>query len=76
MHETFFNKTANNETNINTAIFNEHFKYQNTPFLVKDLYNVNRTIDEKVVNNVNDSLIDLRNAVNKKEIPENEILIR
>ena len=39
--------------------------------LVQDLYNANKTTNEKTANNVNDSWIDLRNAINKKKIPEN-----
>ena len=30
--------------------------------------------NEQLVNNINDGLIDLMNAINKKEIPENENL--
>ena len=51
--------------NAKTRIFNE-FIYQNVSLLVKDLYNANKIIDEKVVSNVSDALIDLRKAVNKK----------
>ena len=65
------NKIENHEANINTEIFNEYFKYQNTPFLVKDLYNVNQTKNKKIGNQVLDALIDFRNAV-KKEVPQNE----
>ena len=28
--------------------------------------------NEQLVNNINDGLIDLRNAINRKEIPQNE----
>ena len=65
-------KIAKYEKNVNTRIFNE-FIYQNVSLLVKDLYNANKIIDEKVVSNVSDALIDLRKAVNKK-IAENENL--
>ena len=58
-------KIAKYEKNVNTRIFNE-FIYQNVSLLVKDLYNANKIIDEKVVSNVSDALIDLRKAVNKK----------
>ena len=68
---TLLNKIENHERNINTEIFNEYFKYQNTPFLVKDLCNVNQTKNKKIGNQVRDALIDFRNAV-KKEIPQNE----
>ena len=52
-------------------IFNKYFKYQNPAFLLKDLLNNNRTKNEKIVNHVNNVLIDLKNAVNRKEIPKN-----
>ena len=66
LHGNFLNKITNDETNINTEIFNERFKYQNSSCLVKDSYNGNTNIYEEVVNNVKYSLIDLWNAVNKK----------
>ena len=28
--------------------------------------------NDQIINNINDRLIDLRNAINRKEIPENE----
>ena len=40
--------------------------------MVKDLCRVNQAKNEQIVNQVNDTLIDLRNTVNKKIIPENE----
>ena len=57
LHGNFLNKIANDETNINTEILNERFKYQNSSYLVKDSYNGNT--NEEVVNNVKYSLIDL-----------------
>ena len=48
------------------------FKYQNPPFLVKDLISAKHNKNEKLVNNISNGLIDLRNDINKKEIPENE----
>ena len=53
-------------------IFNEYFKYQNPTFLLKDSINTNRTKNDKKVNHVNNALIGLKNALNRKEIPENE----
>ena len=40
--------------------------------MVKDLHRVNQAKNELIVNQVNDALIDLRNTINKKIIPENE----
>ena len=39
--------------------------YHNLLIWIRDLYNANKTIYEKMVNNVNDALIDLRNALKK-----------
>ena len=48
--------------------------YQDPSFLEKDLLKVIQAKNEHMINPVNDSLIGLRNAVNKREIPENEDL--
>ena len=40
--------------------------------MLKDLFNADKSKNDKIVNHVNDALIDLRNAVNRKEIPKNE----
>ena len=46
-------------------------------FFAKCLYKANEAKNEQYVNQVNDALMDLRNVVNKKVIPENEkILIK
>ena len=39
---------------------------------MNDLYYTDKTRNEKIVNNINDALIELRNAVNRKEIPKNK----
>ena len=65
-------KIIRDESNINNEILFEYFKYQNPSYLLKDLYYADKTENKKIVNNVNNALIDLRNAVNKKEIPSNK----
>ena len=40
--------------------------------LVKGLNSAKQDKNEKIVNNFNDGLIDLRNDINRKKIPENE----
>ena len=51
----------------------KYFKYQNPLFLVKDLIRANQAKNEQSINNNNnDGLIDLRNAIFRNEIPENE----
>ena len=57
---------------INNKIFLNYFRYQNPLFLVRDLISAEQDKNEKLVNNINDGLIDLRNSVNRKEIPENK----
>ena len=59
LYRNFLNEIANDETNINIEIFNECFKHQNSSCFVKDSCNGDTKIYEKIVNNVNDSLIDL-----------------
>ena len=52
-------------------IFQNYFNYQNPSFLAKDSVRVTQAKNEQLVNNVNDWLVDLRNAIIKKEILEN-----
>ena len=40
--------------------------------MVKDLFKANQTKNEKIVNEVNDSLMELRNDANRKQNPEKE----
>ena len=47
-------------------------KYHTPSFLVKNLYKVNQNKNEKIENQINDSLIQLKNSVIRKEIQENE----
>ena len=56
--------------NINEEIFFEFFNYPS--FLVKYVYEHNQNENEKIVKNINESLIDLRSSINEKKIPENE----
>ena len=49
-------------------------KYQNPLFLAKDLIRAKQAENEQLVNNINDEFIDLRNAIIRKEFPENENL--
>ena len=57
--------------NLNKRIVRECFGYQNPSFLTKDLLKASQTKNYQMVNVVNDALIDLRNAANNMEIPEN-----
>ena len=51
---------------INNKIFLNYFRYQNPLFLVRDLISAEQDKNEKLVNNINDGLIDLRNSVDRK----------
>ena len=66
------NQIIANEKDIIDEIFWNYFKYQNQSFSAKDLNKAMEAKNEQLVNNINDGLIDLRNAINRKEIPENE----
>ena len=72
MYENFLKKTVNNEKHINSEIFKKHYGYHNPSFLTKDWHKVSQAKNEQIVNQVNDTLIGLRNAVNKNETPENK----
>ena len=66
------NETIANEKDINEEIFWNYFKYQNPSFLAKDLITAMQPKNERLVKYFNNGLIDLRNAIIRKEIPENE----
>ena len=70
--EIFFTILQMMKKNMNIKTFNEYFKCQNPTYLLNDLYETDKAKNEKIVNHVNDALIDLRNAINRKQIPENE----
>ena len=57
---------------INNEMFSNYLEYQNPSFLGKDLISAKQNKNEKLVNNINNGLIDLRNDINRKEILENE----
>ena len=60
------NETVANEKDINDEIFCNYFNYQNPSVLAKELIRATSAKNETLVNNVNDGLINLRNAINKK----------
>ena len=66
------NEITTDEKDINNEIFFNYFKYQNQLFLETDLIRATRAKNETLVINFNDGLINSKNAINKKEIPENE----
>ena len=62
----FWKKTIRDGSNLNTEIFGKYFKYQNSKDLLKDLYCAGKNRNKKIVNNVNNALIELRSAVNRR----------
>ena len=66
LSKSFVNKIGNYE------IFRKNFRYQNPPFLAKELIKANQARIEHILNLDNYALIDLRNAINKKTITENK----
>ena len=64
LQHKFMNEIIANEKDANDEIFWNTFKYQNPSFLAKNLIRATQAENEQLVNNVNDELIDLRNAIN------------
>ena len=72
LQQEFINEIIANEKDINDEIFWNSFKYQNPSLLTKDLIRAAQAKNEQLLHNVNNGLIDLRNAIIRKDIPENE----
>ena len=72
LNESFVNEIRNDEKNMNGERFRGYFRYQNLPFLAKDLLTVNQVKSNQILNQAIYSINELRNAVIRKEIPENE----
>ena len=70
--QVFMNEIKAGDKYINDETFWNYFMYQNRSFLAKDLIVAKQAKNEQLVNNINGELIDLRNAIIKKEIPENK----
>ena len=71
LQQGFMNEIIADEKDINDEIFWNYFKHLNPSFLAKKLIRTKQSKNERLVNNMNDKLIDLRNAIIKKE-NENE----
>ena len=48
-----------------------YLKYQSLSFFAKSLIRDTQAKNEQLVNNANEALIDLRNAIIREEVPEN-----
>ena len=60
------------QKDINDEILSKYFNDQTPSNLLEDLLEADHAKSEELVNNINDGLIDLRNAIIKKEIPGNK----
>ena len=69
-------KVVNNEEYINVKIFMDYFRYYNQTLSTKNLHENNQAKNKKIVSIVNDDLIDLRNAVNKRRFLKVKIQIK
>ena len=69
--EEFLNEIKNEGKNTNELIFREYFNYLSPSFLVKVLCEENQNKNDIIVKYINESLIDIRNSTNSKEIPDN-----
>ena len=73
LSENFIDEIRDEEKYINNEIFKAYFEYQNPLFLVKDLLKANQVKNNQVENQASYSINETRrNAVIRKEIPENE----
>lgn len=70
------NKMIADKKDINRKIFWNYFDYQSPSFLAKYLLKAKQANNQQSVNHINDSLIDLRNVANKKNILKMKILKR
>ena len=57
----------------NNEIFSNYFKYRNPWFLGKDLISAKQNKNKKLVNNINNGSIDLRNNIKEKKFLKMEI---
>ena len=60
------NEIIANENNMIEEIFGNYFKYQNPSFLAKNLIRSTKAKNEKLVINLKDGLINIRNVIIKK----------
>lgn len=58
MHLHFVDAIACVEENVNNEIFREYFRCQMPSYLAKDFFIADMLKNQKIVNQVNDSLID------------------
>ena len=72
MQQEFMNEVIADEKDVNDETFWSYLKCQNPLYLAKDLIRAKHAKNEQLLNNINNELIDINNAIIKKEISENE----
>ena len=72
LQQEFMNEIIANENDLNDKILWNYFNYQNPFNLAKDLIRATQAKKEQLLDNVNNELIGLRNAIFRKQISENE----
>ena len=72
LQQKIMNEIIDDKKDTNNDIFWKYFQYQNPSFLAKDLIKANHAKNEQLVTNIDDGFVDLRNVINRKEIPEIE----
>ena len=65
------NEVIANEKDINDEMLQNYLKYQSLSFFAKNLIRDTQAKNEQLVNNANETLIDLRNAIIREEVPKN-----
>ena len=71
LNENFANEIRNDEENINSEIFRKYFGYPNPSSLAKGLLIASQVKSNDIENQAIFSINELRNAVIRKEVPEN-----
>ena len=72
MSKEFLNEIKKGDKNISEQIFREYFTYNAPSFLVKDFCENNKNKNDIFIKHFNESLFNLRNSFNGKEITKNE----
>ena len=63
------NEVITDKKDVNNEIFWDYFTYRKPSFLAKYLIRATQAKNEQLVNNINDKIIDLRNAIIMKNTP-------
>ena len=72
LEQESINEIIADEKGLNNEIFLDCFKYQNPSSLIKNIISTKESKNQKIVNNINKGLIDFKNTLNRKKIPEIE----